>query len=86
MKVYGTTLIAKESWPTESRQPRVVVAASSKTAAARILRMSLYEFNQYGSQTGNEHEIAAAMSKPGTPFVQKCENGPDMRVYTEVIL
>lgn len=86
MKVYGTTLIAKESWPTEARQPRVVVAASSKTAAARILRMSLYEFNQYGGTTGNKAEIEAALSKPGTPFVQKSESGPDQNVFTEVIL
>jgi len=86
MKVYGTLLIAKTSWPTTARQARVIVAARSKTEAARILGMSLYEFNQYGSVSWNAEENETAMSKPGTPFVQKAESGPDRLVYAEVVL
>lgn len=82
MKVYGTHLMAAEWWPTEARQPRVVIAAKSKAAAARALGLTLHSFNQYGSITGNKDEIAAAMSRPGIPFVQKAEIGPDRLIYT----
>lgn len=82
MKVYGTLLLAAEWWPTESRQPRVVIAANSKAEAARALGLTLNSFNQYGSETRNTHEVAAAMIRPGVPFVQKAESGPDQRVYT----
>jgi hypothetical protein len=82
MKVYGTMLLAAPGWPTECRQPRVVVAAKTKAEAARAMGITVYAFGQYGGVTGNPEEIAAAMSRPGVPFVQKAESGPERRIYT----
>lgn len=82
MKVYGMKRIARRSWPTEARQPRVVVAAKSKAEAARILKVTPYAFSQMASVTGNEDEVKAAMSRPGVPFVQQAEGGPGRRIYT----
>ncbi len=53
-------------------QAPTVVAATSQKAACAILnrhsRMSLYEFRNYWSETGNAIDIEAAMSDPGAVF------------------
>lgn len=55
-----------------SRQVRYIVAAQSWAAAHRAIpadqHESLGHMKRYGSVTGNEHEIAQAMTKPGTAF------------------
>lgn len=47
---------------------RKIVATRTKKEAAEALGMSMYMFNQYASDTGNQTEIELATSKPGTVF------------------
>lgn len=67
LKVYGIVLWvdACPPAPNGSQQARCIVAAPNKTAAARALDCSVHNLDTYGSVTGNEYEIAAAMAQPG---------------------
>lgn len=47
---------------------RKIVATRTKKEAAEALSMSLYLFNQYASDTGNQTEIDLATSEPGQVF------------------
>jgi len=47
---------------------RQIVAAKTKKAAAEALGVSLYHFNNYGGETGNDLEVSVAMQCPGTPY------------------
>jgi hypothetical protein len=68
MKVWGMHIQART--PVHGHgQRRVIVAAKTKTAAARAFGESAYSFNLYGGETGNANEIAIAMSEPGSVFV-----------------
>ena len=61
-------------------QPRLVVATTSQKAAAEAFGMTLNRFRNYGSETTNEHDVAAAMSEPGTVFwTPKDINPPSYR-------
>ena len=62
MKVYGTSHYFTN---VDGRmyQARAIVAAKSKKRAAELLKMSIYMFNQYASETGNEKDIAKAMAE-----------------------
>lgn len=66
-----------------NRQPRAIVAARTQKAAAEALGMSASHLRNYGSDTGNEIEIAQAMTKPGTVFVYRDNRGthPDVTFY-----
>ena len=60
MKVYGL-----DRWGSQ----RCIVAAKSKTTAARLFGVSLHQMENYGGETGNGLEIETALSKPGVVFV-----------------
>lgn len=80
LKVYGIRLRAPRSWPIKpaengDRQVRVVVAATSKGAAYGLIReagvgpgMSLTYYRTEACETGNDVELAAALSRPGVVF------------------
>ena len=59
LKVYGIGWMGRH---------RRIVATTSKKKAAELIGTSLYHFNEYGCETGNEEEIKLAMSKPETVF------------------
>lgn len=67
LKVYaGLTFVG-------GKQCRTIVAAPTKKAALEALkvcagRMSLYEFNNYWTDTGNKIELEVALAKPLTVF------------------
>lgn len=52
----------------DGKQMRAVVAAPSQKRAAELVGMSVGEFRQFWSVTGNSEEIRAALSRPGTVF------------------
>ena len=60
MKVYGLD---------RGGVQRCIVAAKSKSAAARLLGVSLYQLDNFGGETGNDLEMQTALSKPGAVFV-----------------
>lgn len=69
LKVYG--ILTSHNIPGIGyRQCRTIVAATSKKAAAEAMGMTDYEFNRYGSVTGNEYELELALGSPGTVFVE----------------
>lgn len=53
------------------RQCRAVVAAPSKKRAAELLNHSMYTFNAYASETGNDKDIELAMASPETVIVRE---------------
>jgi hypothetical protein len=61
LKVYSLNMDGKR---------RGIVAAHSKTEAARLFRTSMHHFNGYGHETGNKEDTAIALSKPGIVFTQ----------------
>lgn len=80
MKVWGISLIARPSWPTTSRQPRAVVAATSRAAAVRAYQQISTSITdgyvkQYGGETANPAEVEAALSEPGTVFIADADGG-----------
>lgn len=44
---------------------RCIVAASSQKEAAHLFKCSLQYLRGCGSETGNKHELAAALREPG---------------------
>ncbi len=60
MKVFGGL-----THPPASRQTRTIVAAETQREAAKLLRMSLYEFQTYWCRTYNKDEVAMALAEPG---------------------
>ena len=60
LKVYG-----KHTIDAAGKLRRAVVATTSKKKAAHFFGCSLYEFNLYGAETGNELEVKVAMAEPG---------------------
>lgn len=68
LQVWGAVIVANSDWPTNVRQPRCIVAAPSRAAAARALGVTSRWLAEYGSTTGNDAEIAVALSAPGVPW------------------
>lgn len=73
--VFGTRVIARPDWPTTVDQPRIVVAVTSRAAAARALAAAYTgitddHMKSYGAPTFDPTEVDAAMSAPGTVFVE----------------
>jgi len=52
----------------EQVQTREVVAVRSVAELVRLTGMGRSTINNYAAETGNETEVAVAMSKPGTIF------------------
>lgn len=50
-------------------QVRAIVAARSRSAAARAFEVTDRFLKEYGTPTGNDGEIATALAKPGTVFI-----------------
>jgi len=59
LKVYGVNL---------NGHYRGIVAATSRTAAARAFGIKPYHMRDFGSETGNPEEVALALSRPGAVF------------------
>lgn len=57
-------------WGISLGKTRCIVGARSKTAAARALDCTLYTFNMYACETGNEEEIVVGLGKPGQVFMR----------------
>ena len=74
LKVYGYTGMPFRDTKPETRQVRVIVAATSCKAAVEVLRRAgqsnLTEgfLAKYGGETGNQVEIEVATARPGTVF------------------
>lgn len=68
LKVYGWTGYDPQNVEGHNKQTREIVAAHSIAEVTRIADITRYEFNTYGSETGNSEEIALAMSDPGVVF------------------
>jgi hypothetical protein len=62
LKVYGGITYGAEG------QFRTVVAATSKSKAASILNITIYQMNSWWTETFNKYEVEAAMSEPGAIF------------------
>lgn len=62
LKVYGGITYGAEG------QFRTVVAATSKSKAASILNITIYQMNSWWMETFNKYEVEAAMSEPGAIF------------------
>jgi hypothetical protein len=62
LKVYGGITYGVEG------QFRTVVAATSKSKAASILNITIYQMNSWWTETFNKYEVEAAMSEPGAIF------------------
>lgn len=48
-----------------------VIAARSQKEAAKFVGVSLYHFRLYWCETGNEEDIAQALTEPGTLFIRR---------------
>lgn len=55
-------------------QCEAIVAASTKTAAARAFGLSMHTFNVYAGETGNVDQIAQATSEPGVVFYRAIDD------------
>lgn len=79
-KAYGVILHAMPNdrevlaLPPGHTQVRAVVAAPSLRVAAQLLGITLGNLRNYGGETANEVEVAAAQSKPGTVFVRALDD------------
>lgn len=67
LKYFGGRLLHRKT----GELRRAIIAASSKAAAVRAIpHMTMYEFNNFWGQTGNDQEIEILrMSEPETPFI-----------------
>jgi hypothetical protein len=65
LKVYGWR--GHKTGMTKS-QARFIVAARSVSDVLRLTGMTRYQFNQDGCETGNDGEVAQALSEPGVIF------------------
>lgn len=52
----------------------LIVATTSMKEAAKLMKLSLYFFREYASETGNKTQIEIAMSSPGTVFTANLMN------------
>lgn len=64
----------------DCRQLSAVVATTTKKEAMEKFGVSTSEANGYMTETGNEQQIAAAMSEPGTVFARPI-NAWDSKYY-----
>jgi hypothetical protein len=75
MKVWGLVVFRpKHPLADTHAQVRAVVAAPSRAEAARLLGVTYGHMRDYGCPTGNEKEIAAAMSRPGIVFISRLQS------------
>ena len=53
----------------KSKQVKAIIATTTKKEAIKLLNMTLYEFNSYWSETGNDISLKTALLKPNTIFI-----------------
>lgn len=72
LKVFGYTGYRRDAHKDRNvhGQTREIIAARSKTEAQRMSGLTRTRFDHSASITGNDEEIAQAMSAPGTVFWQ----------------
>jgi hypothetical protein len=72
LKVFGYTGHRREAYKDRNvhGQTREVIATTTKAEAHRMSGLSRALFDRSVSITGNEEEVALAMSSPGTVFWQ----------------
>jgi hypothetical protein len=73
MKVFGGLTF------NNGKQVRTIVATTSKKKAAALVGESLYHFNSYWCETGNEAELLAALASPDTVLKASSSMGNDFR-------
>lgn len=89
-KTYGILTTVPRAWGAESRQARVVVAASSRKAAVEAMRtaglsnMTAHHLSLYGAVTGNDIEIAVTQDEPGVVFWAEDRHVTSGRQYHRV--
>lgn len=66
------------------RQVRAVVATRTKKEAIEKFGIPASVANGYMGETGNEQDIAKAMSKPGQVFAHALDAYGDQRTYIEI--
>ena len=70
-----------------SRQLEAVVATKTKKEAAQLFGVTYNYFSEYAGETGNERQIAAAMSNPGVVMARPLNvygnDAPYFPVYRE---
>lgn len=82
MKVWGGLLTNWARCRERTGQVRTIVAASSQKEAAKLVGLSLYEFRNYWSETGNAFETEVAKSRPGILFHASTSMGNDFEPVT----
>lgn len=82
LRVYGLNVHALDGTG-DYGQHYAIVATTSKTAAARALGASRYEFDAMAHETGNEVECRLALAWPGQVFVQAgdCSQRPEAQNF-----
>lgn len=83
LKVYGTYNCFVRGFPGH-QQARAVVAARSFAAASRAFEAAGLDklHKDYTSTSGNKHDLAAALARPGVVFVSPLDvNPPEFRAY-----
>lgn len=83
LKVFGWTGARRQQVASHG-QTREIIAAKSAAEARRITGISAYTWSQQAEQTGNDQEIAQAMTKPGVVFWQPL-NRIDGEDWTEAV-
>jgi hypothetical protein len=73
-KVWRTVLQIHEN---DHKQAELIVAAKSRAAAARAFGCSDYDLKNFGSETGNDVQIAVAMAAAGTVFYKPLNDVSD---------
>lgn len=75
LKVFGGLTVEN------GNQVRTIVATTSKKKAAALVGESLYHFNEYWCETGNDIELQTALSSPMTVFKVSSGSGKDFSPY-----
>lgn len=84
LKVFGCTVMAKRDTDTgvaHHRQIRMIVAATSRKAAAEAMDVPVSQLQNFGGVTGNKGEIDTAMTEPGRAFWTDASNHSSTRPY-----
>lgn len=88
LKVFGFTTTPFKEWEAETRQVRVIVAATSRAKAAQAfcdigMNVTVLFLTNYASETGNAHEIEIATARPETVFWASEKGVWDTRNFIE---
>lgn len=65
--------------PVTARQTRVIAGVRSRAEYQRVTGLSASEARDYHGETGNPHELAVALTYPGTAWIVEDEYGPEAK-------